>query len=379
MKKIMISAGEASGDFYGAELAKEFVKKYKEEAVIAGFGGRLMKDAGVDVRIELPRYAVVGFAQALVKLPGLISVFQKAKNSIRSFKPDILVVIDYPGFHLKLIKNAKKAGVKKIVYYITPQVWAWKYGRINTIKKYADLAIPVLPFEKSIFEKEGINCAYFGHPMASFIKKESEKNSDMEKKKGLIGLFPGSRRSEVESFLPVMLSAAEKIKEKRPESSFAIFRTQEVEEEVFGKIIARGNIGNIEVIKGPAYRERLALEAAVAKSGTTTLELALAGVPQTIVYKVSGASYALMKMFAKISGLKYIGLPNLILDRPLVNELIQHDFTPQKTADSVLGIIENEDAAKTLKEGYKILEKMLYYDDEINGRIADRIIEEQKA
>ncbi|HDT14632.1 MAG TPA: lipid-A-disaccharide synthase [Firmicutes bacterium] len=374
MKKIMISAGEASGDIYGAELAREFRKIYKDDVLLAGFGGRLMKDAGVDIRLELTRFAVVGFAQAAVKMPGIVSAFNEAKKQISSFKPDILVVIDYPGFHLKLIETAKKLGAKKVVYYITPQVWAWKYGRIKKIKKYADLAIPVLPFEKEIFEKEGINCGYFGHPLASFMKKQQAGNREADPENIKIGIFPGSRRSEVEAFLPVMLDAAALVKKNKPESSFFIFRSEEVGPEVFEMLIKKSSIPDAAVITGPAYGERQTMNAVMAKSGTTTLELALAGVPQVIAYKVSAVSYGIIKLFAKISGLKYIGLPNLILDRPLVKELIQADFTAENMSRGILRLLDDEDAVKNMKEGYKLMEKMLYYDDEISGRIADAAV-----
>jgi len=370
----MISAGEASGDIYGAELAREFRKIYKDDVLLAGFGGRLMKDAGVDIRLELTRFAVVGFAQAAVKMPGIVSAFNEAKKQISSFKPDILVVIDYPGFHLKLIETAKKLGAKKVVYYITPQVWAWKYGRIKKIKKYADLAIPVLPFEKEIFEKEGINCGYFGHPLASFMKKQQAGNREADPENIKIGIFPGSRRSEVEAFLPVMLDAAALVKKNKPESSFFIFRSEEVGPEVFEMLIKKSSIPDAAVITGPAYGERQTMNAVMAKSGTTTLELALAGVPQVIAYKVSAVSYGIIKLFAKISGLKYIGLPNLILDRPLVKELIQADFTAENMSRGILRLLDDEDAVKNMKEGYKLMEKMLYYDDEISGRIADAAV-----
>lgn len=334
MKKILISAGEASGDFYGAELAKE-IKKQDKKALLLGFGGGKMRAAGVDVRIDRVKHAVVGFWEAAKIMHIHLSQYFCAIKTIKQEKPDVLVVIDSPGFHLPLIKDARAAGVRKIIYFSTPQVWVWKYRRIYTIKKYADLVINVLPFEEAIFRKEGIKARYFGHPSAPYMAAKAKTG----RTGGVIGIFPGSRDNEIRYFFSDILKACEIIKAKRRGIEFLLFKADTISGGLIKKHLEKHPGLGIRTVKGWDIKSRSRLSAAIAKSGTVTLELALLGVPETIVYRVSGSTYWIMKAMAKG---RFVGLPNIIKGREIVKEFIQDNLTPENVAAETLKLLDDK-------------------------------------
>jgi lipid-A-disaccharide synthase len=343
LKKILISAGEASGDFYGAELAKQILKTHKNRVKIIGFGGAKMRAAGVDVKIDLVKHAVMGFWEVVKKLSDIVGVFNRACAILNEERPDALVVIDYPGFNLSIVKKAKALGVKKIIYYITPQVWVWKYNRIFTIKKHVDLCVVVLPFEKRIFEKEGIKVRYFGHPMAPYLTPA--KPGAKEK---LIGIFPGSRENEVKSFMEDILKACALIKLNYKNASFVLFQADTIKDGLIKPFLEKYPGLKIRTVSGWDIRTKSSLYAAIAKSGTTTLELALMGVPMAVVYRLAEASYWIIRSMAKG---KYVSLPNIILDKPVVKEFIQHDFKAENVSRELLRILNDAKYAASIKKG----------------------------
>jgi lipid-A-disaccharide synthase len=347
LKKILISAGEASGDFYGAELAKEIKKQRKGIAVI-GFGGPRMRSAGVDVRIDRVKHAVMGFWEAARTINVHLSQYFQAMRVIKREKPDVLVVIDSPAFHLPLIKDAKSAGVKKIIYYSTPQVWVWKYNRIYTIKKYADLAIVVLPFEEDIFRKEGIRVKYFGHPVAPYLPGAVKAAGTG----GSIGIFPGSRDNEIKYFFEDILKACELIKQKRKNSKFLLFKADSISDELIGGYLRRHPGLHVRTVKGWDLKSRAQLPAAIAKSGTVTLELALLGVPHAIVYRVSAATYFIMRLMAKG---RFVGLPNIILGKETVKEFIQGGLKPDRVSAEILRLLSDRKYAAQMRSAFRRL------------------------
>ncbi|HPD18282.1 MAG TPA: lipid-A-disaccharide synthase, partial [Candidatus Goldiibacteriota bacterium] len=237
MGKILISAGEESGDLYASLLVKE-IKKQRKDAEIIAFGGERVKKAGADLKINLLKIAIIGFWEVVLNLFSIISILIKTTKILKQEKPDLLIVIDFPGFNLWLIKKARKAGVKKIIYWITPQIWAWDYDRIRTIKKYCDLCIVVFPFEKKIFEKEGIPVEYFGHPITEIIKINKSHRTG---KKIKIGIFPGSRESEVKSFLPDILKACVLIKKNLPDAEFILFKSKTIDYKIINDFLEKFN------------------------------------------------------------------------------------------------------------------------------------------
>jgi len=346
--KILISAGEASGDNYGALLARA-VKKKDRKAQITGFGGPVMSGAGVDVKIELTRFALVGFAEVAKKIFSIINVYNKAVDIIKSEKPDVLVVIDYPGFHLKLIKDARKIGVKKIIYYITPQVWVWKYKRIFKIKKYADFCVVAYPFEEKIFTKEVIKARYFGHPLKEMIPKPGKIKKSKNKVYN-VGVFPGSRENEVKKFMDPILEACVLTAQKVKRVKFTVYLAEGTNRDfIMRKTAVLKNIA-FEFKSGRDYASRSGLDAAIAKSGTTTLELAMMGVPMAVVYSVSPLTFMLAKPMLKS---KFAALPNIIAEREIVKEFIQDGFKPALVADEIIKILTRPGYKKAVKDSLK--------------------------
>lgn len=346
--KILISAGEASGDNYGALLARA-IKKKDRPAEIIGFGGPVMAGAGVDVKIELTRFALVGFAEVAKKILSIIAVYNKAVEVIKSEKPDVLVVIDYPGFHLKLIKDAKKLGVKRIIYYITPQVWVWKYKRIFKIKKYTDFCVVAYPFEEKIFRKEGIKASYFGHPLKEMLPKAGKiKKSGGKVFK--VGVFPGSRENEVKKFMDPILETCALIARKIKNVRFIIYLAEGTNRNFIREKAASLKNITFEFKSGRDYASRAALDAAVAKSGTTTLELAMTGVPMAVVYRVSPVTFMLAKPMLKA---KFAALPNIIAGKEIVKEFIQDGFKPALVADEIIKILTQPRYTKSIKDSLK--------------------------
>ncbi len=371
-KKILISAGEASGDFYAANLSRELIKKTKGDINIIGFGGNMMKSAGVDVRINLLKYAIVGFTEVFLKIFAILFVYLKAISILKKENPDILIVIDYPGFHLKLIKKAKEIGIDKVIYYITPQVWAWKYERIYKIKKYVDLAIVILPFEKKIFEKENIKVKYFGHPLSEYLLETKTKKKLIKDGKNItIGIFPGSRENEIKKIFPIILKSALLISQKINNVKFIIFKSHTIDVKTILKYFKKNENLNIVITDG---KEKInyQLDCAIAKSGTITLELALLKIPHLIVYKSSFFSYFLAKKMAKV---RFIGLPNLISERMIVKEFVQSDLTSKNISEEIYRIIKDRKYKKQMIKNFCILKKLLYKKN-ITVKIADIILKE---
>ncbi len=347
MKKILISAGEASGDFYGAELAKEIYRQKGNKVGIMGFGGAKMRAAGVELKIDLVSHAVMGFWEVLLKIFDFVGIFGEAEKVLASEKPDCLIVIDYPGFHLRLIKKARELGVKKIIYYITPQVWVWKYNRVHTLKKYADYCITALPFEKGILEKAGVKAGYFGHPISPYLKRTALKKTG-----STVGIFPGSRKNEIKSFFETILKSAALVKMNYGAVKFKLFRSDTISDAMLEPYLRKYQGLKIQVVGGWDLSSRAGLSAAIAKSGTTTLELALIGVPQAVVYRIAPVSYAIIRFMSKG---KFVALPNIIKGREIVREFMQDDLKPEKVAAEILKILRDGKYSQKIRSEYATL------------------------
>ncbi len=347
MKKILISAGEASGDFYGAELAKELRKKHGRKVEILGFGGPRMRAAGIDVRLDLVSHAAMGIWEVLVNIVTHLKLYKMALETVKNERPDCLVVIDSPSFHMPLIKDAKKAGIKKVVYYSTPQVWVWKKGRIKGLKKYTDLCIVILPFEEKILNEAGVRAKYFGHPMAPFMKPAKPSSSEK-----LIGIFPGSRKNEITGFFEDILKACALVRMNYKKAKFVLFKAETIDSELLQPLLNKYSGLKIEVAEGSNMGLKSSLHAAIAKSGTTTLELALMGVPMAIVYRIAAISYILIRPRAKG---RFVGLPNIYLNKEVVKEFIQHELKPENVSAEILKIINNKAYSDSIKKDFSML------------------------
>lgn len=334
IKQFYIIAGEASGDLHGSKLVKA-MKKAEPETYFRGFGGELMKSEGVDISIDIDKLAVFGIKDVLMNLKDLLSHFKRAKQEILALKPDALILIDYPGFNLRLAKWASSKGIK-VFYYIAPQVWAWAGHRIRSIKKYTDLLFVILPFEEEFFRSQNVDAEFVGNPVLEAIEAFkpdplfSEKH-DIPSDKIKVAFFPGSRVSEINKHIDPVIPVIE----SNPDKIFLVAVKSGLNHI---KLNLLAELPNTRLISDSSYDILHIADAGMIKSGTSTLEAALFNLPQVVIYKTSFISYHVFKTLA--APIKYISLVNLILDKPVVMELLQKDFNSanlslalQKTLD----------------------------------------------
>ena len=349
--KYYIIAGEASGDLHGSNLIKA-IRKTDGYANIRCWGGNMMENAGATLVKHYRELAFMGFAEVISNLPTIMKNFRTCKEDIQQYGPDVLILIDYPGFNLRMAKWAKLQGYK-VVYYISPQVWAWKEKRVNTIKKYVDSMLVILPFEKEFYEKWQYKVEYVGHPLAKHIAdfkmQHLPKLPEWEGKR-IIALLPGSRKQEISKKLPIMLSVCSLF----PEYHFVIAKAPGLEDSFYSEWTSVHT--NVSMVSEQTYLLLSYACAALVTSGTATLETALFGVPQIICYKGNALSYAIAK---RIVHIKFIGLANLIMNKEVVKELIQHELTTNNLQKELSKILNDENYRKRINEDYQALSVLL--------------------
>jgi lipid-A-disaccharide synthase len=340
-KTIMIVAGEASGDLHGASLVQEMLKT--DPALnFYGIGGSKLEKMGVKLFANTSTMAVMGLTEVVSKLGSILKIMGMMKKSLDEYRPDLVILIDYPDFNLRLAKAAKKKGIK-VFYYISPQVWAWRKNRINQIKKFVDKMAVILPFEVDTYATKGFTVNYVGHPLLDLVKpryskQDSRKKISIDENKTTIALLPGSRLSEVTKLMPEMLRAAEILAQKIPDVQFVLPLADTLEEKNISDI-SKSSPVKIKVIAGLTYDVISSADLAIVASGTATLETALLGVPMIIVYKVSPLSYLVGRLIINV---KNIGLVNIIANKTIVPELIQKDANGEPIATAALAILTNE-------------------------------------
>ena len=351
--KYYIIAGEASGDLHASNLIKE-LKIIDQKAVFRCWGGDLMKAQGCDLIKHYNELDYMGFVEVFFNIRTILQNIKFCKTDILSFKPDALILVDYPGFNLRIAEFAKKAGIK-VFYYISPQVWAWKQGRVKKIKKAVDRMFVILPFEKDFYKRFNYDVDFVGHPLLDSIANfEANSNNELFfkehqlDKRPLIAILPGSRKQEVKKMLPVMLAVTKFF----PEYQFVIAGVSSLTIEFYNKL---SDNKKINVIFGKTYQLLSNAKAAIVTSGTATLETALFEVPEVVCYKGSSISFALAKRLVNI---KYISLVNLIMDKEVVKELIQDDFNVKSLKDELFRILNNQKKDEITLE-YRELKKLL--------------------
>lgn len=338
--KIMFSAGEASGDLHGANLARA-LKQLAPDIELLGMGGEKMRDAGVDIVYDIDNLGVIGIGEIIRKIPFFFRLRDFLVDTMKKENPDVLVCIDYPGFNMRLIKAAKATGIP-VIYYILPTIWAWHKSRGKTIAKYTDLAISLFPFEAKLYEDIGTNVLYTGHPLLDSVHPSLSRHDaflkfGLSEEKRTILLMPGSRVQEVTSLLPCMLEAAKQIERDYGDLQFLIPRATTIDRAMLDDIIASSGM-TVTVGEGNVYDMMNISTAAIAASGTATLETALMGLPTLLVYRVNRLTYWLSKILVHIES---IGLPNIIMGRRVIPELWQDDVTPDNIADAVLPMLDD--------------------------------------
>ena len=342
--KYYLIAGEASGDLHGSNLIKA-LHQQDMSAEIRCWGGDKMEAAGATLVKHYKDLAFMGFVEVIKHLGKILKNISFCKRDIIGFQPDVLVLIDYPGFNLRIAKWAKKNGFK-VVYYISPQVWAWKENRVKGIKKSVDKMLVILPFEVDFYKKWNFDTTYTGHPLIEVIQQEIEAiPASTLSPKPIIALLPGSRQQEIKVKLPIMLSVVDEF----PGYQFIVAQAPSLPDNLFLDII--GN-KNVLLAKSQTYNLLKQAKAGLITSGTATLETALFGLPQVVCYKGNPVSFWLAK---KLVNVKYISLVNLIMDKEIVTELIQDELNKKNLIAELNKILTEGSSLNTMKKEYQQL------------------------
>lgn len=356
----MIVAGEASGDLHASSVIESIVK-LDSEATLRFIGGDLMaKAARKSPDIHYEKLNVMGFSEVLRKLPTLLNNLKAAKKIIKDFMPDVLILVDYPGFNLKLAKYAHNLGIR-VDYFISPKIWAWKEWRVKDIKKYVDRLYSILPFEESFYARHDYKVKYVGNPSVQEIdyalghlppkKHFMERQGLPDLDKPIIALLPGSRKGEIKNNLPIMIEAAKKF----PDYQFAVAVAPSIPEKFYREVVQDPGL---QLVFGATPSLLKYSAAALVTSGTATLETALIGTPQVVCYRANGQklSYKIMEKLLKV---KYVSLPNLIVNNNIVPEMLVHNCTPDKVARELSPLLQHSPKREWQITGYKNMRRRL--------------------
>ena len=375
--KYYIIAGEASGDLHGSNLIKE-LKKRDAEADIRCWGGDKMEAAGAKLVKHYKELAFMGFIEVIKNLRTILSNIKICKADILQYKPTTLILIDYPGFNLRIAKWAKEQRIP-VIYYISPQVWAWKENRVKLIKTCVDKMLVILPFEKDFYKKWNYEVEYVGHPLVEVVEEFVAAMSGMKlvetasltpnsqlpiTNSHIIALLPGSRQQEILKKLPIMLEVAKHF----PDYQFVVAKAPGLDESFYADLLSPYK--NVSSVVNKTYELLTQSKAALVTSGTATLETALFAVPEVICYKGSSISYQIAKRLIKI---KFIGLVNLIMDKEVVKELIQHELTVENLKSELNLLLTDEKKQKQLKQDYAALKTLLSKGGHASANAAESI------
>ena len=341
MAKILISAGEASGDIHAAAVTAA-LKQIDSSVEVFGMGGDALRAAGGEVLFDIKDHGVMGFVEVIKKLPDLFKLRSDFARVMDERKPDCLVVVDYPGFNMKLAKVAHDKGIP-VVSYIAPSAWAWNKGRAKNVAKIVDKVACIFPFEYDVYKEAGAPVEFVGHPLLDIVKpawERAEAEAWVGKQPGhpLVLLMPGSRLMEIEKMLPNLLAGAKLLKKQLPEVQFAMPRAGTIPLELLQSKIKASGL-DIKITEGHNYDLFSVADLALATSGTVTLEAALCGLPSIIVYRTSALNAFIAR---RVINIPNIGLPNIVAGRQILPELLQEDFTPANVAKTAVELLAPE-------------------------------------
>ena len=340
MCKIMLSAGEASGDLHGAGIAAA-LRAMNPDVRLFGMGGAAMRREGVDILYDIADLGVIGLVEVLKNLPRLFRLRDDLAAAMDREKPDILVTIDYPGFNMRLAKIAKAKGIR-VVSYIAPSVWAWGEWRAKGVVRSVDHIASIFPFEAKLYQRYGANVTYVGHPLLDLVgtkhnTAEARTFLKLQPQERVVLLLPGSRKQEIKSLLPLFLKAARQVAAAVPEAVFVLPLASTVAEDMVQPKVQAAGVP-VRLVRDHLYDWMQAAETAMAASGTVTLEAALMNLPCVVTYKVNPLTYGLGKLLVK---LPYISLPNIIAGRQVVPELVQNEAQPQRLAAEIVKYLQD--------------------------------------
>ncbi len=374
MKEVLIVAGEASGDHHGARLVEEALK-INPDIHFSGIGGEYMRKAGVETFVDSADIAVVGLLEVLVHRKTIFGALDMMRERVKTQKPDLLILIDYPDFNLRLAKTAKESGVK-VLFYISPQVWAWRQKRVFKIKQLVDMMAVVFPFEVPFYEKAGVPVSFVGHPLVDEVKSnlshfDAKTTFGMSPDKQVLGLFPGSRRSEIKRLLPLLLETANLIHQSTPEVQFILPRATTLKQEDLDPFLVNNQL-DIKIVPGRPYDVMRACDAIVTASGTATLEISLMEVPLVVVYRMNSLSYKIMSRMIKV---KDIALCNIVAGERIAPELLQDDATPVSIAKEVSALLNEQQTAERMREKQRLIRSKLG-ESGASKKVAQLVIEQ---
>ncbi|MEC4747933.1 lipid-A-disaccharide synthase [Methylomicrobium sp. Wu6] len=346
--KVMFSAGEASGDQHAAHLFLE-MKKLRPNIQGIGMGGAKMAGAGIDVRYDSSQIAVIGVVEVLKHYGEIRRALKSMQALLADQRPDLLVCVDYKEFNFKLATYAKRIGIK-VLFYVSPQVWAWRPGRVKQYGRVIDMMAVIFPFETAYYEAENVPVRYVGHPSVDKVRPQQSKNDDfarfgLDTQKPVVGLLPGSRSGEIKRMLPVMLKAAEGIAVRTPGAQFILSQAGSISDDMLQGYIRTSPV-KITVIKDQPYDVMQCCDAIMTTSGTATLEIALLNVPLVVCYRLSPPTYWLGRLMVKTP---FIGLPNIVAGKGIVKELIQHEASAENLAAEISRILTDADYARQIR------------------------------
>lgn len=344
----MFSAGESSGDQHAAALFNE-LKARRGDIRGIGMGGAKMAAAGIDIGYDSSAIAVIGVIEVIKHYPEIRRALALMKRLLRDRRPDLLVCVDYKEFNFKLATYAKSIGVK-VLFYVSPQVWAWRRGRVKQYGQVIDMMAVIFPFETAFYEVENVPVRYVGHPSVDKVKPLRSKNEDLREfglaaDKPVVGLLPGSRANEIKRLLPVMLAAAQGLQKDFPHLQFILPQASSVADDLLADYLRLAPV-NVVVVKNQAYDAIQCCDAIMTSSGTASLEIALLGIPMLICYKLSPITYWLGRLLVKTP---FIGLPNIVVGKAIIKEFIQHEARAENLAHEIRRLLADRDYNHTMR------------------------------
>jgi lipid-A-disaccharide synthase len=350
--QIFLSSGEASGDLYASELLREMQKRAPEVSAF-GLGGDRSRAAGAELVVGLDEISVIGLVEVARKIPALHRAMGRLEAEARSRRPAAAVLVDFSGFHLRLAGRLKKLGIP-IVYYVSPQVWAWRRGRVRKIRELVDEMLVILPFEEAFYREEGVRVRYVGHPLVDLVRSKLDRESfcrglGLEAERPIALFLPGSRLREIELHVPVLREVVERLVGLRPELQLLVSRAPTIAPEELDRALGAAR-ERVRIVEDGIYDALKHSAAAVVASGTATVEAALSETPMVVVYRLGRASYALGRPFVRVP---HYSMVNLIAGRSLVPELIQDEMTPERILACFTPILDDARAAAEMKRGLR--------------------------
>jgi len=345
--RVMISCGEPSGDMYAAELARH-LKAEDPSAVITGFGGERLRGAGADLLGDFSGLSVTGLLEVVRILPRTLAIYRRLVAAARAERPDVFVAIDFPDFNFRLAHALRRLGVP-IVYYISPQLWAWRPGRMKTMRRLADRVLVIFPFEEALYREAGVPVEWVGHPLLDVMPPPRPKDAiaaelGLETGDPIVALLPGSRRNEVHAILPDLVGAAEEIQRRVPAAQFVLARAPHVSQELLQPLLRLGRAAR--VVDGRADDVLGVADVALVASGTVTVQAALHECPMVVVYRLSPLTYRLGRRFVRVNS---FAMANLVAGKRVVPELIQDDFQPARVAAEAIAILTDPARAAAMR------------------------------